>query len=108
MHEQAIAGLGYKPGWKFKLGGPGRRWLCAFATTADTLNPSRHRTTQHMWEIPDGLDDHGFAVWVRDRLLDAERHETCEWLSFAGDRPFWPRHGDGDPYGLVDRWEGGQ
>lgn len=97
--------LAYKPGWQFKLGGPGGRFLCAFATTPDSLHPERERCTQHMWEIPDGLDRQELARWVFARLLDAERHESAEFFQFDDTRPFWPNHQDeGDPYAHVERW----
>lgn len=97
--------LSYKPGWRFKRGGPGGRFLCVFATTPDSLHPARERTTQHMFEIPDGLDDRGFCRWVFDCLLQAERHEAAEFFQVDGVRPFWPNHQDeGDPYAHVEHW----
>lgn len=101
-----VASLRYKPGWVFKAGGPLGRWLCAFATTPDSLKPASSRCTQHMWEIPDGLDRAGFARWAFARLLDAERHEAAEFFQVDGCRPFWPNHQDeGSPYEPVERWE---
>lgn len=97
-----VAELGYKPGWRFRLGGPGNRFLCIFATTPDSSAPAFTRTTQHMREIPEGLDRAGFARWVYAFLLDAERHELGEFLSIGGIRPFMPGHGDDDPYVLSD------
>lgn len=96
--------IGYKPGWSFRRGGPGNRFLCVMATTPDSLAPERQRCTQHMWPIPDGLDRMGFARWLFARLLDAERHEAAEFLAVDGHRPFWPHHQDeGDPYEPVER-----
>lgn len=101
-----VAHLAYKPGWVFKIGGPLGRYLCVFATTPDSLNPTRNRTTQHMWEIPERLDDQTFYRWVFDRLLDAERHEAGEFFKVGQHRPFFPHHQDeGSPYELVERWE---
>lgn len=100
-----VASFRYKPGWSFKIGGPNHRFLCVFATTPDSQRP-RMRTTQHQFEIPDGLDERGFCRWVFDRLLDCERHETGEFFEVGGFRPFYPHHqGAGDPYALVERWE---
>ena len=97
-----VAGIAYKPGWKFRLGGPGNRFLCVFAMTADSLAPGRERVTQHMFELPDEPVDLG--RWLLDRLLEAERHEACEFLSIGGVRRFWPNHQDeGNPYEIVDR-----
>lgn len=97
--------LAYKPGWRFRIGGPGNRFLCVTATTLDSLSPDRERSTQHMFEIPCGLGRRDFARWVFDRLLDAERHEAAEFFQFEGNRPFWPNHQDeGSPYEHVERW----
>lgn len=102
-----VSRLAYKPGWALKIGGPGGRYLCVFATTPDSDDATRTRTTQHMFEIPDGLDgDHAAARWIFDCLLLAERHEAGEFFTLAGHRPFYPHHQDeGSPYDLVDRWE---
>lgn len=101
-----VASLGYKPGWRFKLAGPGNRWLCVYASTPNSLHPERVRLTQHQFEFPDPLPDHvGLCRWVRDRLLAIEQHESCEFLVVDGVRPFWPHHQDeGSPYELVERW----
>lgn len=101
-----IARLSYKPGWAFKIGGPLRRYLCIFATTPDSANPSRPRTTQHMFELPAVTDERAFARWVFDQLLLAELHEVGEFFAVDGHRPFFPHHQDeGSPYELVERWE---
>lgn len=100
-----VAGIAYKPGWKFRLGGPGNRFLCVFARTPDSLNPARERVTQHMFELPDEQDERVLARWLLERLLLLERHEACEFLAVGGRRPFWPNHQDeGDPYAHVERW----
>lgn len=96
--------VAYKPGWSFKKAGPGGRFLCVFARTVDSLQQDRMRTTQHQFEIPDGLDDAGFAEWVLARLLEVEGHEAREFLTVDGHRPFWPNHQDeGSPYEHVVR-----
>lgn len=101
-----IARLSYKPGWKFKVGGPLGRFLCVFATTPDSTDLSRERTTQHMFELPPVADERGLVRWVFDQLLLAELHEAGEFFSVDGFRPFFPHHQDeGSPYELVERWE---
>jgi len=101
----SLAGsLSYKPGWTFKAGGPGGRSLCVFATTPDSMNPDRQRTTQHMFVPPADCVD--LVRWVFDCLLLAERHETGEFFQVDGARPFFPHHqGEGSPYDIVDRRE---
>ena len=100
-----IAGIRYKPGWRFKQGGPGGRFLCVFAETPNSLRPSESRVTQHMFELPDSQDRRELGRWLLGRLLLAEQHEACEFLEIGGVRPFWPNHQDeGDPYELVERW----
>ena len=100
-----VASLRYKPGWTFKVGGPYNRYLCVFATTPDSGNPSRDRCTQHQFELPDGLDDRALARWVFDKLLLCEQHEAAEFFTIAGTRPFYPQHNGGDPYARVEHWE---
>lgn len=100
--------LSYKPGWEFRFGGPEGRYLCVFATTMDSQDWSSTRCTQHMFEMPpEGFDDdHAAALWVIDRLLEAERHEACEFFKVDGRAPFFPNHqNEGPPYAFVDRWE---
>lgn len=102
-----VASIAYKPGWRFKLAGPGGRWLCIYAETIDSQAQHTTRTTQHQFEFPDPLPDHrALCRWVLDRLMDAERHECGEFLTFSGFAPFFPNHQDeGSPYEHVERWE---
>jgi len=99
--------LAYKPGWSFKVAGPNNRFLCVFATTQDSTDPTRTRCTQHMFEIPDDLNDERLiARWVFDRLLLCELHEAGEFFKIGSFAPFYPHHQDeGSPYELVNRWE---
>lgn len=98
--------VAYRPGWRFRLGGPGGTMLCCQALTADSLAPQRSRVTQHMWTVPVEVAgcERAFARWVFERLVDVERHEAGEWFCWHGLRPFWPAHGDGDPYEMRERW----
>lgn len=102
-----VGRLRYKPGWAFKLGGPGGQYLCVFALTADSSAPERERRTQHMFAVPPGLDDErAVARWVFDRLLLVEQHEAGEFFAIGDRRPFYPHHQDeGSPYERVERWE---
>lgn len=96
--------LAYKPGWTFKVAGPLGKFLCVYATTPDSLNPSRTRTTQHQFEIPD-IAGRDLVRWVFGCLLQAEQHEAGEFFTVDGHRPFFPHHQDeGSPYELVERW----
>ena len=102
-----VASLAYKPGWRFKLAGPGGRWLCVYAETVDSQAQDRTRLTQHQFEFPDPLPDwRGLCRWVFACLVLVERHETGEFLTVDGFAPFMPHHqGRGDPYEHVERWE---
>lgn len=106
-----VAGLAYKPGWTFKIGGPLNTMLCVFARTPDSNNPARERTTQHMFQLPEGfesLPDRVVIRWAFESLLLAERHECGEFFRFDGHRPFLPNHQDeGSPYVHVERWPDG-
>lgn len=100
-----IESVTYKPGWVFKVGGPLRSMLCIFTTTPDSNNPTRTRTTQHQFPLPD-LSGRELVRWVYDRILDVERHETGEFFRVDGFRPFFPNHQDeGSPYEHVERWD---
>lgn len=102
-----VARLSYKPGWSFKIGGPGSRFLCIMATTPDSGQPERNRCTQHMFRLPAPVvDGPTFVRWVFDCLLLCEQHETGEFFKVDDVRPFFPHHQDeGDPYEVVDRTE---
>ena len=102
-----VASVTYKPGWSLKVGGPLRRYVCVFAMTPDSDNPSAERCTQHMFKIPEHLAGRReFARWLFDCLLLCELHECGEFFRMSGRRPFMPHHQDeGSPYELVDRWE---
>lgn len=102
-----VPSLRYKPGWEFKVGGPGAGFLCVFARTPDSMHPGRERTTQHMFRLPDvDRSVEEWARWVFGRLLLVELHEAGEFFQVGVFRPHFPHHQDeGDPYELVDRWE---
>ena len=96
-----IATLRYKPGWTFRIGGPLNGYLCVFATTPDSNQPTRERCTQHMFALPAVVTHR----WLFDCLLLCELHEAGEFFRIEADRPFFPHHQDeGSPYELVDRW----
>lgn len=73
--------------------------LCVFATTVDSDDHRRMRTTQHMRTLP--ADGEDFADWLWAFIADIERHESGEFLTIDGRRPFFPGHGDQDPYDLA-------
>jgi hypothetical protein len=99
-----VASLRYKPGWTFKVAGPLNRMLCVFARTPDSGDPTRLRTTQHQFPLPD-LEGTDLARWVFRCLLLCEQHEAGEFFAVNGFKPHYPHHQEGSPYELVDRWE---
>lgn len=102
-----LTGIEYKPGWTVGTGGPGGRSLCVMALTDDSTNPQARRHTQHMFQVPEGLEPSGrdWVRWVFARILDAERHEAAEFFRVDGAAPFYPNHQDeGSPYAHVERW----
>ena len=47
----------------------------------------------HDFEVPSReLDDESWAEWVFDCILLAERHESMELFTVAGERVFFPAH----------------
>ena len=81
-----VASVRYKPGWSFKVGGPGNTMLCIFAPTPDSWHPESERTTQHQFAIPAAAVGRcGFADLHND-----ERDGNCDlcgkpWRWGAGD-----------------------
>lgn len=102
--DSLVASLSYKPGWTFKKAGPRGRFLCVFATTPDSSDRGRMRTTQHQFEFPALADRKAFARWVFDCLMLCELHECGEFFGLGGERPFMPGHQGEDPYARVERW----
>lgn len=99
--------VSYKPGWVLKVAGPGGRFLCVHAVTADSNDPRQIRRTQHMFEVPaDARDVRAWARWIFECLLLVEQHEAGEFFTLDTRRPFFPYHEDeGSPYARVERWE---
>lgn len=106
-----VDGLEYRPGWHFELvdldRGQGSEGLTFVVTTQglDTYHPEKGETYRvaHYFIVPAAAyDELSWKVWIRDRLIEIETHEACEFLQFAGDRVFAPHHGPGeDPYTIF-------
>jgi hypothetical protein len=99
-----VSRLSYKPGWKFKMGGPLGRFLCINVAVPDSRDTRDTWRPQFMFEMPEFDTDREGVRWVFDRLLECERHEAGEFFTFDGYKPFYPNHQEGDPYALVERW----
>jgi hypothetical protein len=103
-----VAMLEYRPGWRFSLGdedrGQGSKGLTFTVVTTglDTYHPERGETYRvaHSFIVPAAAyNEQSWMAWIRDRLIDVETHEACEFLQFNGHRVFAPHHGPGeDPY----------
>lgn len=113
---EVVATVKYKKGWKFRLDNwNGTPVLHVSAAVTDSLPPHGPIVITHVKEIParysgqDGQDylDHldeeyvgraekSLRAWIYSQICDVERHEVGECLSFDGERPFVPYHGQND------------
>jgi hypothetical protein len=100
--------LAYRPGWRFSLESierdPGSVGLTLMVLSQgyDTYHPDRGETYRvwHYFPVPPATyNRQSWLEWVRDRLLEVEAHEACEFMVVSGARPFAPNHGPGwNPY----------
>ncbi len=103
-----VAALDYRPGWRFRLLDIERDPGCAGLTfevlsdTMDTYNPEQRRPILHYFPVPPATyNRESWLEWVRDRLIEIETHEACEYMQVAGKRPFAPGHAPGwNPYAI--------
>ena len=103
-----VGTMQYRPGWQFDLEhldrGQGSVGLTfkILSKGYDTYHPDRGETYRvwHYFIVPSAsYNRESWLEWVRDRLIDVETHETCEFMQVADKRPFAPNHGPGfDPY----------
>lgn len=106
--EEIVRSLQYRPGWKFSLTNlerdPGSEGLTFMILSRgyDTYNPDQGENYRvwHYFPVPPATyNRESWLEWVRDRLLEVEAHETCEFMQVDGKRPFAPNHGPGwNPY----------
>lgn len=120
--ETAVAEFRYKPDWKFSLrdidrdfdkGEPvaGGLTFEILVPCMDAYHPERYRPVMHYHPVPAAtFNRQSWERWIIDRVLDTERHESCEWARFEPEdsvgcerRPFAATHGPGDdPYVLHE------
>jgi hypothetical protein len=118
--EEIVSRLRYRPGWRFELKDferdPGSAGLTFVVRSLgyDTYHPEKGETygVLHYFPVPPATyNQQSWLEWVRDRLIEIETHEVCEFMrlevadSFEEDgptpvvRPFAPNHGPGwNPY----------
>lgn len=109
--EDLIAKVEYRPNWNLTLEeldrGQGSIGLtfCVYTLGYDTYNveAGEHYGVVHYFPVPPAAyNEESWKAWVRDRLIEVETHECCEFLKFDGTRPFAPHHGPGwDPYIIL-------
>lgn len=124
--QQTVAELRYK-GWGFRLisgmafsaglcmppaasataggtallSGPLILMICA---AVDDTGGGGPVVVPHPFLVPPEGTCQSWARWLLDRILDVERHETCEAFDVAGWRPFYPEHGpDARLYDVIER-----
>lgn len=108
--EEIVAGLRYRPGWRFELEhldrGQGSEGLTfkVLSDQVDTYDPDRKLRVWHFFPVPPAAyNSQSWYRWVLDRLVEIETHEACEFMVVNGKRPFAPNHGPGwDPYAIRE------
>lgn len=103
-----ISELKYRPGWHFALEsferdpGSGGLTFKVLSRGYDTYHVERgeNYAVWHYFPVPPATyNRQSWMEWVRDRLLEVELHEACEFMVVDGKRPFAPNHGPGwNPY----------
>ncbi len=128
-----VSRLRYKPGWRFRLDSgitsaasgctqvtpgsaarpapgftvffpAGPLFLVICAAAGDSSGSGRTLIFEHRFCVPPEDPSFPWRRWLLDRILDVERHETCEWFQVGDDRPFYPGHGpDASLYAITER-----
>ena len=111
--EEIVDELNYRPGWRFSLvhiedreHDPAKLssglTLEVLSDTMDTYNPEQRRPILHYFPVPPATyNRESWLEWIRDRLIEIEVHEACEYMQVDGKRPFAPGHAPGwNPYAI--------
>jgi len=128
--QEMVGNLRYKPGWRFWLragvtsgsagqveglpgvtltsgSGYGTLLPPVFLVISAQTEDSGGRgpiTVDHTFSVPPEEYPVQWHCWLLDRILDVERHETCEFFRIGDERPFYPEHGPGaDLYAIRER-----
>lgn len=73
--------------------------LSVFAQAPDSYTGAPTGFLHYFPVPPVDYDARAWTRWVFERLLDVERHESCEAFKLGGHRPYAPSHAPGsDPY----------
>lgn len=78
-----LTGVSYKDGWQFSIE---NGQLAITLSATDSHRNDTDTSVVGVWEIPVDADHR----WLRDRILDVERHEVDENFRFNGDLIFNP------------------
>ena len=105
-----VAGLTYKPGWKFELQDVDRGQGCSgttlmiSATVPDSWNPDESVGFLHLMPVPAAAyNRESWQRWLLRQVLDVETHEALEFFKVDGDAPFFPSHAPGwHPYDVRE------
>lgn len=109
---ELVAGLTYRPGWRFYLShidrGQGSAGLTLDIVTLgyNSYHPEHgetYRVHHYMPVPPAAFDRRSWQRWLLEQLLLVERHEACEFFTIYDVKPYAPHHGPGnDPYIVFD------
>ena len=96
-----------KPGWSFKLIDTDRDdrtchglTLIIYVLGPNSDAPDSKIHVSHWFPIPAATwERREWELWLFERCMDVERHETMEFFKISGTRPFPPNHKRGrNPY----------
>lgn len=96
-----------KPGWRFELVDVDRDdrtchglTLIIYVKGPDSDTPALNITVSHWFPVPAATyDSREWEIWLFERCMDVERHETMEFFKIGGVKPFAPNHRRGrNPY----------
>ena len=98
-----------KPGWRFELVDVDRDdktchglTLIIYVLGPNSDNPAMKIHVSHWFPVPAATyDRRSWCLWLFERCMDVERHETMEFFQISGERAFPPHHRRGrSPYVL--------
>lgn len=92
--EKIVAAISYKEGWRLKLSR--NRWPSqqmtleiSFESVCSNDGKPCEPTGRYIHELPrKNTTEVDIIVWVRDKILESERHEMTEWFKYRGKRIF--------------------
>lgn len=98
--------LVHRPGWTFELHEVDRDQGCVgltlsiYITTVNSYNHDEIKRIHHLMPVPTAAyDDRSWQRWLFDQCSLVDLHESAEFFTINGTKPYAPSHGPGNnPY----------